>query len=118
MAAPGRTEADDLPIVPLAAFARTSGDVRLLEDQKGCSIKNLEAGDEVDVVRADGSVAKFAVDGVQKVVKAQFSGSDVYGNTPYPSLRLITCGGPFDAASGEYLDNIVVYAHLTGVLAG
>jgi hypothetical protein len=37
---------------------------------------------------------------------------------PYPSLRLVTCGGPFDTGSGEYLDNIVVYAHLTGVVAG
>jgi hypothetical protein len=27
-------------------------------------------------------------------------------------FRLITCGGPFDAASGHYLDNIIVYAHL------
>jgi sortase (surface protein transpeptidase) len=82
------------------------------------SIKNLHAGNEVDVVRANGSVAAFAVDGVQKVAKAQFPTSDVYGNAPYPSLRLVTCGGPFDAASGEYVDNIVVYAHLTGVRAG
>jgi sortase (surface protein transpeptidase) len=79
------------------------------------SIKNLRAGDKVDVVRANGSVAAFAVDGVQKVAKAQFPTSDVYGNVPYPSLRLVTCGGPFDAASGEYVDNIVVYAHLIGV---
>jgi len=77
------------------------------------SIKYLHAGDKVDVVRADGSVAAFAVDGVQKVAKAQFPTSDVYGNVPYPSLRLVTCGGPFDAASGQYVDNIVVYAHLT-----
>jgi sortase (surface protein transpeptidase) len=79
------------------------------------SIKNLRAGDKVDVVRANGSVAAFAVDGVQKVAKAQFPTSDVYGNVSYPSLRLVTCGGPFDAASGEYADNIVVYAHLIGV---
>jgi hypothetical protein len=79
------------------------------------AVKNLRAGDEINVVRADGSVAEFAVDGVQKVVKALFPANDVYGNVPYPSLRLVTCGGPFDAARGQYLDNIVVYAHLTGV---
>jgi hypothetical protein len=28
--------------------------------------------------------------------------------------RLITCGGPFDQATGHYLDNIIVYAHLVG----
>jgi hypothetical protein len=36
----------------------------------------------------------------------------VYGKAGYPSLRLITCGGPFDQATGHYVDNIVVYAHL------
>jgi hypothetical protein len=24
----------------------------------------------------------------------------------------VTCGGPFDSATGHYLDNIIVYAHL------
>jgi hypothetical protein len=28
---------------------------------------------------------------------------------------MVTCGGPFDASNGQYRDNIVVYAHLTGV---
>ena len=67
---------------------------------------------QIKVVRADGSTAVFAVDGVQKVVKATFPTSAIYGNVSYPSLRLITCGGPFDSASGQYLDNIVVYSHL------
>jgi len=80
--------------------------------------KSLRPGDRIDVARADGIVAVFSVDGVQKVAKALFPTRDVYGNVPYPSLRLITCGGPFDAASGEYTDNIVVYAHLTGPTAG
>ena len=81
------------------------------------SIKTLRRGDEIDIVRADGTVAAFAVDGVQKVAKALFPSNDVYGNVPYPGLRLLTCGGPFDAARGQYLDNIVVYAHLTGVVS-
>jgi sortase (surface protein transpeptidase) len=82
------------------------------------SIKNLVKGDEVDVVRADGTTAAFSVDGVQKAEKTLFPTSEVYGNVPYPALRLVTCGGPFDAARGSYLDNIVVYAHLSGVVPG
>jgi sortase (surface protein transpeptidase) len=81
------------------------------------SIKNLLRGDVIDVARADGTVAAFAVDGVQKVAKVLFPASAVYGNVPYPSLRLVTCGGPFDAGQGQYLDNIVVYAHLIGTAA-
>jgi sortase (surface protein transpeptidase) len=76
------------------------------------AIKNLKPGDQVSVVRADGSTAVFAVDDVQKVAKVAFPSSTVYGNSGYPSLRLVTCGGPFNAATGEYQDNIVVYAHL------
>ena len=79
------------------------------------NIKNLHSGETIDVVRADGSTAVFAVDGVQKAVKASFPTSEVYGNVTYPALRLVTCGGPFDAKTGEYLDSIVVYAHLSGI---
>jgi sortase (surface protein transpeptidase) len=75
-------------------------------------IKNLQPGDLVKVVRADGTTAVFSVDGTQKVAKATFPSSAIYGNTRYPELRLITCGGPFDSATGQYLDNIVVYSHL------
>ena len=76
-------------------------------------IKDLNRGDKVDVIRANGSTAVFTVDGLQKAVKVAFPTSPVYGSPGYPALRLITCGGPFDAATGAYLDNIIVYAHLT-----
>jgi sortase (surface protein transpeptidase) len=79
------------------------------------NIKDLRKGQVIDVVRADGSTAVFAVDGVQKAAKTNFPTSNVYGNVPYPALRLVTCGGPFDAKTGSYLDSIVVYAHLTGI---
>jgi sortase (surface protein transpeptidase) len=79
------------------------------------NIKNLHKGEAVDIVRADGTTAVFSVDGVQKATKINFPTSDVYGNVPYPALRLVTCGGPFDAKTGEYLDSIVVYAHLAGL---
>ena len=58
------------------------------------------------------AVATFVVDGVQKVAKDAFPTASIYGKAGYPSLRLITCGGPFDRATGHYLDNIIVYAHL------
>jgi LPXTG-site transpeptidase (sortase) family protein len=92
-----------------------------VDDYAGASVffnvKNLRKGDAIYVVRADGTTAAFSVDGVQKAAKANFPSSDVYGNVPYPALRLVTCGGPFDAKTGEYLDSIVVYAHLVGLVA-
>ena len=76
------------------------------------AIKTLHPGNRIDVVRANGSTAVFTVDGVQKLVKSAFPTSEVYGNVSFPSLRLVTCGGPFDTTTRQYLDNIVVYAHL------
>jgi len=78
------------------------------------NIKDLTQGELVKVVRADGRTATFSVDGVQEVAKATFPSGEIYGNTRYPGLRLITCGGPFDTATRQYLDNIVVYTHLVG----
>ena len=75
-------------------------------------LRNLRPGDQVYVTLADGKVAVFTVDGLQKVAKDAFPTASVYGRARYPSLRLITCGGPFDQAAGHYVDNIIVYAHL------
>jgi sortase (surface protein transpeptidase) len=75
----------------------------------------LVAGDEVSVPREDGSVATFLVDSVGRYAKADFPTSLVYGNTTgRAEIRLITCGGAFDRATGHYVDNIVVFGHLTG----
>lgn len=75
-------------------------------------LKDLRAGDKIYVTLADGKTAPFAVDGVQKVAKDAFPTASVYGKASYPSLRVITCGGTFDHATGHYLYNIIVYAHL------
>jgi LPXTG-site transpeptidase (sortase) family protein len=75
-------------------------------------LRDLHAGDRMYVTLADGKVAGFVVDGLQKVAKDAFPTASVYGQAGYPSLRLITCGGPFDQATGHYVDNIIVYAHL------
>jgi hypothetical protein len=81
-------------------------------------IKDLGRGDTIDVARADGGTAVFTVIGVEEVQKSSFPTDSVYDNVSYPALRLITCGGPFDPDRGSYLDNIVVYAYLSGVVAG
>jgi hypothetical protein len=73
---------------------------------------DLRAHDTVRVARADGSVAVFAVDAVRRYHKAEFPTQLVYGNTDHAALRLVSCGGPFDRASGQYLDNVVVTASL------
>jgi sortase (surface protein transpeptidase) len=77
----------------------------------------MEQGDEIWVTRADGSVAVFAVDRVERHPKEDFPTIDVYGNTDDPQLRLITCGGAFDAGARSYEDNVIVFATLVDTRA-
>jgi hypothetical protein len=70
----------------------------------------LQPGDKVYVRRADGTLAVFRVTDVSSYAKDQFPTLTVYGPTPDAELRLITCGGTFDYATGSYLSNTVVYA--------
>jgi LPXTG-site transpeptidase (sortase) family protein len=73
-------------------------------------LSELAVGDKVYVKRADGTLVEFRVTSVQTYLKDHFPTEEVYGAVPDPELRLITCGGAFDAATGHYLSNIVVYA--------
>ncbi|MFJ9607591.1 class F sortase [Kitasatospora sp. NPDC101176] len=72
----------------------------------------LLPGNKVEVTRADGTVAVFAVDEVETYAKNAFPDQKVYGKTPDAQLRLITCGGTYDKKRKDYLDNVVVFAHL------
>jgi hypothetical protein len=73
-------------------------------------LPQVELGAVVEVVDADGGVSRFAVDRVEQHPKTRFPTEAVYLPVLRPELRLVTCGGAFDRATGHYVDNIVVYA--------
>ena len=72
----------------------------------------LRPGDTVDVTLADGITAIFRVTGVREYPKSNFPSKSIYGAPGYAALRLITCGGTFDYATGHYLSSTVVFASL------
>ncbi|WP_242900731.1 class F sortase [Actinomadura terrae] len=74
----------------------------------------LRPGDRASVLRADGRTAVFAIDSVERFAKDRFPTNRVYGDPGYAAIRLITCGGRFDRATGHYLDNVVAFGHLLG----
>lgn len=76
-------------------------------------LRLLRPGRLVYVRRADGSLAVFRVTAVRSYTKTDFPTLAVYGPTPNAQLRLITCGGEYDYATGHYLSNLIVYAALT-----
>jgi LPXTG-site transpeptidase (sortase) family protein len=75
----------------------------------------LRRGDQVTVTRKDRKIAVFRVDRVARFSKSEFPTQDVYGLIDHAGLRLITCGGSYDAARHRYPDNVVVFARLKAV---
>lgn len=71
------------------------------------NLRLLKAGDTVETEPGN---LRFVVTGVTQVSKTTFPTTAVYGPTKDPELRLITCGGAFDSATGHYIDNVIVYA--------
>lgn len=74
-------------------------------------LRSLGPGDQITVEREDGRAVIFTVIAGDRYEKDEFPTDKVYGNTPGPELRLITCDG-YDSASGLWQDNYVVYAVL------
>jgi sortase (surface protein transpeptidase) len=75
-------------------------------------LRELRRGDLVEVARADGSTVRFAVQRIEQYDKRRFPTDEVYYPTLTPALRLVTCGGEFDATAGHYRSNIIVFATL------
>ncbi|KAB2339504.1 class F sortase [Actinomadura rudentiformis] len=72
----------------------------------------LRRGATVQVGDARGKSVTFRVEEVRSYAKTGFPTKEVYGATPDPQLRLITCGGGFDRTTGHYKTNVVIYAAL------
>lgn len=73
-------------------------------------IGDLHNGDRVDVIDHDGDRLSFEVYHVVQFPKSQFDHQLVYGDTPGPELRLVTCSGR--VVDHNYSDNTVVLARL------
>jgi sortase (surface protein transpeptidase) len=74
------------------------------------ALRDLVAGDVVEVTVADGTTARYAVSGTSQVPKGQFPTAAVFGATADDVLHLITCTGAFDSGARSYTDNLVVTA--------
>jgi hypothetical protein len=75
-------------------------------------LDELQPDDLVVVKRSDGTAVTYRVTNVEQYKKDDFPVALVYGPTPGPSLRLVTCGGQFDRNAGHYRSNTVVFAVL------
>ncbi len=69
-------------------------------------------GTLVEVVGDGGEVTTWRVERTEQHPKTRFPTEAVYLPALQPELRLVTCGGAFDRATGHYVDNVVVSASL------
>lgn len=80
------------------------------------SLAKVKAGDTVEVDRSDRRTAVFTVTKVDILRKVEFPTQAVYGDTPNPQLRLITCGpGALQTLPNgrrSYVNQTIVYAAL------
>jgi sortase (surface protein transpeptidase) len=75
-------------------------------------LRELRRGDQIKIARADGSSVRFIVQRTEQYPKDRFPTDAVYYPTLTPALRLVTCGGDFDATAGHYRSNVIVFATL------
>ncbi|GAU69222.1 putative peptidase [Streptomyces sp. NBRC 110611] len=75
-------------------------------------LESIKPGSTINITREDGTVAIFKVDSVETFNKKQFPNDRVYADAPTAQLRIITCGGAYDRKVRDYVDNVVVFAHL------
>lgn len=77
-------------------------------------IGKLDPGDQVYVFgkqNADNRhEVKFRVTGVRTYHKTHLPYQQIFDQHSVGRIAIVTCGGPFDASTGNYLDNIVVFA--------
>lgn len=85
-------DAVDYPIGPLA------------------NLRDVAVGSTIAVMAADGSTRTWVVESLTYYEKAALPTDELFAREGDPALVVITCGGPFDASTGHYRDNVVAIA--------
>ncbi|HZC71856.1 MAG TPA: class F sortase [Jatrophihabitans sp.] len=74
----------------------------------------LDPGDQVFVFGKQNAQrrheVRFTVTGVRTYHKTHLPYKKIFDQKSAGRIAIVTCGGPFDASTGNYLDNIVVFA--------
>ncbi|GAB2572378.1 class F sortase [Microlunatus antarcticus] len=73
-------------------------------------VAGLERGDRVELHDGYDGTTTYEVTKVQRIDKDDFTPDAVFDRSGPAVLRLITCGGAYDAENGGYQDNLVVTA--------
>ena len=75
-------------------------------------LARLKRGGLIKVQVKGGPTLHFVATSMIRVAKSRFPTKRVYAKTAGPTLRLITCAGRFNRATGHHTDNYIVFATL------
>lgn len=73
-------------------------------------LRDLRPGDRIRVIPRGRPAVTFTAQRSIEAPKDHFPTREVYAPTRRPTLRLVTCTGTFNQASGHYRDNLIVFA--------
>ena len=73
------------------------------------SLVKISPGAEIDVTTSTGVLTRWSVTALEVEPKDQLD-QGIFSSQGPARLVLVTCGGPFDSATGHYTDNVVVTA--------
>jgi hypothetical protein len=77
-------------------------------------LRQLRPDDQILISHSDGTTSRFLVGRLEQHPKTALPTKRIWTTAPGSWLRLITCGGSFNHATGHYRDNLIVYASPTG----
>lgn len=72
-------------------------------------LQQARPGADVTVYGQRGAVTTWKVTRLQVVSKSALP-SALFVDTGPPRLAIVSCGGPFDASTGHYVDNVIAWA--------
>lgn len=82
------------------------------------NLKDIKPGATITVGLDNGTTCTYAVDELVKVSKTSFPTVLVWGSTPGPEIRVISCGGPFIGPPLGYRDNLIAKGHMVSSIGG
>jgi hypothetical protein len=89
-----------------------AGHIDSAQDGAGAlyDLKDLDKGDTIKIVDSLGRISTWTVSAAPETALKTNLPPALWVSTGPPKLAIVTCGGPFDAATGHYLDNVIVWA--------
>ncbi len=75
-------------------------------------IGQLVVGDPIEVIGSNRETTFWRVSEPPITISKAALPADLFSNRGSPKLALVTCGGPYDAGTRHYLDNVIVWTTL------